>query len=94
MPDGSHEIVTFRDLLATRDRTGAVVTRDAAGCQTETLEVIRERGGEYVVCVKGNQPTLRNAIAGVFDRAGEAEFAGCDGHTSVTDAQGGTRSGT
>lgn len=88
VPDGSHEVVTFRDLLATLDLTGAVVTRDGAGCQTETLEVIRERGGEYVVCVKGNQPTLRGAIAGVFDRAGGAEFAGCDGHTSVTDAHG------
>ena len=88
VPDGSHEIVTFRDLLATLDLTGAVVTMDAAGCQTETLGLIRERGGEYVVCVKGNQPTLRDAIAGVFDRAGEAGFASCDGHTSVTDAHG------
>ncbi|MDY3563532.1 ISAs1 family transposase [Gemmata sp. JC673] len=88
MPEGGHEITTFRDVLATLDLTGAVVTLDAAGCQTETLEVIRARGGEYVVCVKGNQPTLRDAIAGVFDRAGEAEFAGCDGHTSVTDAHG------
>ncbi|AWM36011.1 Transposase DDE domain protein [Gemmata obscuriglobus] len=88
VPEGGHEITTFRDVLATLDLTGAVVTLDAAGCQTETLEVIRARGGEYVVCVKGNQPTLRDAIAGVFDRAGEAEFAGCDGHTSVTDAHG------
>lgn len=88
VPDGSHEIITFRDLLATLDLTGAVVTMDAAGCQTETLALIRERGGEYVVCVKGNQPTLRDAIAGVFDRAGGSGFAGCDGHTSVTDAHG------
>ena len=61
---------------------------DAAGCQTETLELIRRRGGEYVVCVKGNQPTLRGAIAGVFDRAAESGFAGCDGHASVADAHG------
>ncbi len=88
VPDGSHEIVTFRDLLATLDLTGAVVTLDAAGCQTETLDLIRARGGEYVVCVKGNQPGLRDAIAGVFDRAAEAGFAGCDGHTSVGDAHG------
>lgn len=88
VPDGSHEITTFRDLLATLDLTGAVVTMDAAGCQTETLELIRQRGGEYVVCVKGNQATLRDAIAGVFDRAAESDFAGCDGHASVTDAHG------
>jgi predicted transposase YbfD/YdcC len=88
VPDGSHEITTFRDLLATLDLAGAVVTMDAAGCQTETLDLIRRRGGEYVVCVKGNQPTLRDAIAGVFDRAAESEFASCDAHASVTDAHG------
>jgi hypothetical protein len=43
-----------------------------AGCQTETLDLIRRRGGEYVVCVKGNQPGLRDAIADVFDRAAES----------------------
>jgi predicted transposase YbfD/YdcC len=88
VPDGSHEIVTFRDLLGTLDLAGAVVTMDAAGCQTETLHLIRQRGGEYVVCVKGNQPGLRDAIGGVFERAGESAFAGCDGHTSVGDAHG------
>jgi predicted transposase YbfD/YdcC len=88
VPDGSHEITTFRDLLATLDLAGAVVTMDAAGCRTETLDLIRQRGGEYVVCVKGNQPTLRDAIAGVLDRAAESEFASCDAHASVADAHG------
>jgi predicted transposase YbfD/YdcC len=88
VPDGSHEITTFRDLLAALDLTGAVVTLDAAGCQTETLDLIRDRGGEYVVCVKGNQKGLRDAIAGVFDRAAESDFAGCDAHASVGDAHG------
>jgi Transposase len=31
-----------------------------------------------VVCVKGNQKGLRDAVADVFARGGEAEFAGCD----------------
>lgn len=88
VPDGGHEITTFRDLLATLDLAGAVVTMDAAGCQRETLELIRQRGGEYVVCVKGNQKGLRDAIAGVFDRAAGSDFASCDGHASVTDAHG------
>lgn len=88
VPEGGHEITTFRDLLEVLDLKGAVVTMDAAGCQTETLALIRERGGEYVVCVKGNQPALRDAIAGVFDRACESDFAGCDGHASVGDAHG------
>ena len=94
---GGHEITTFPDLLAALDLTGAVVTMDAAGCQTETLEQIRERGGEYVVCVKGNQPTLRDAIAGVFDRAGEPSSPGATGTRRSEDgaraARGAVRDG-
>lgn len=71
-------------MLATLDLAGAVVTMDAAGCPAETRDRIRE----YVVCVKGNPPTLRDAIAGVFDRAAESEFVGCDGRASVTGAHG------
>jgi predicted transposase YbfD/YdcC len=78
VPDGSHEIGTIPDLLATLDLAGAVVTIDAAGCQKAIVEQIREQGGDYVVCVKGNQKGLRDAVAGVFERAGEAEFAECD----------------
>ena len=77
VPDGGHEITTVPDLLAAIDLSGAVVTLDAAGCQKATVEQIREQGGDYVVCVKGNQKGLHDAVAGVFDRAGDAEFAGC-----------------
>jgi predicted transposase YbfD/YdcC len=78
VPDGGHEITTVPDLLAALDLSGAVVTLDAAGCQKAIVEQIRERGGDYVVCVKGNQAGLHGAVAGVFERAGEAGFAGCD----------------
>jgi predicted transposase YbfD/YdcC len=77
VPEGGHEITTIPDLLAALDLTGAVVTLDAAGCQKEIVEQIREQGGDYVVCVKGNQRSLRDAVADVFERAGEAEFVGC-----------------
>jgi predicted transposase YbfD/YdcC len=78
VPDGGHEITTAPDLLAALDLGGAVVTLDAAGCQKAIVGQIREQGGDYVVCVKGNQKGLRDAVADVFERAGEAEFAGCD----------------
>ena len=77
VPDGGHEIATVPDLLAALDLAGAVVTIDAAGCQKATVEQIRAQGGDYVVCVKGNQKGLRDAVVRVFDRAGEAEFVGC-----------------
>lgn len=88
VPDGGHEITTIPELVAGLDLTGAVVTIDAAGCQKATVEQVRARGGEYVVCVKGNQKGLRDAVAGVFDRAGAADFAGCDLHASADDGHG------
>lgn len=78
VPEGGHEITTIPELVGALDLTGAVVTIDAAGCQKGTVERIRERGGDYLVCVKGNQAGLRDAVAGVFERAGETEFVGCD----------------
>jgi predicted transposase YbfD/YdcC len=88
VPEGGHEIATVPDLLAALDLSGAVVTLDAAGCQKATVEQIRAQGGEYVVCVKGNQTKLRDAVAGVFERAGEAEFVGCDMAGEVGAAHG------
>jgi predicted transposase YbfD/YdcC len=88
VPDGGHEITTIPELVAGLDLNGAVVTIDAAGCQKDIVAQIRDRGGEYVVCVKGNQGTLRDAVAGVFERAAEVGFAGCDMTGSAGDAHG------
>lgn len=40
--------------------------------------------------MKGNQPTLRDAVQAVFDRACETDFAGvrCDRHESVEEGHG------
>lgn len=88
VPEGGHEITTVPDLLEALDLKGAVVTLDAAGCQRATVEQIRRQGGDYVVCVKGNQTSLRDAVADVFERAGEAEFADCDMAGEVGAAHG------
>jgi predicted transposase YbfD/YdcC len=86
--DGSHEIAAIPALLEVLDLKGALVTVDAAGCQTAIAARIRERGGDYLLAVKGNQPTLHEAVAAVFDRAAAAGFAGCDMAASVEDGHG------
>ena len=86
--DGSHEIVAIPQLLKVLDLAGAVVTLDAAGCQKDIARQIRERGGDYLLAVKGNQPALRAAVVAAFDRAAEGEFAGCDQHEAVEDGHG------
>jgi hypothetical protein len=76
VPDGGHEITAMPELVAGSDLTGAAVTIAAAGCRKGTVEQVRARGGEYIVCVKGNQKGLRDAVAGAFDRAAATDFAG------------------
>jgi predicted transposase YbfD/YdcC len=88
VPEGGHEITTIPDLLAALDLSGAVVTIDAAGCQTEIVQQIRGQGGDYLVTVKGNQPTLHEAIRNAFEQAGENAFADCQMVSSVEDGHG------
>ena len=61
-----HELATARTVLEMLNLKDSIVTLDALHCQTETLKTIRARKGDYVVQVKGNQPTLQQAIADAF----------------------------
>jgi predicted transposase YbfD/YdcC len=90
VPDGTSEIGVIPDLLNTLDLAGAIVTIDAAGCQVANAQIIRVQQGHYLLAVKGNQPSLHDAVRAVFDRACETEFAGlrCDRHESIEDAHG------
>src|SRR3954467_1953102 len=61
---GGDEIAAFTTALATLpDLQEVVVTADALHCQREHATWLRERGGHYLFTVKGNQPTLRRALA-------------------------------
>ena len=63
IPDDTNEITQVRELLDPVDLTGAVVTADAAHAQHDTAEYIAgEREGDYLLQVKGNQPSLQHAI--------------------------------
>ena len=56
--DHSNEITAIPALLDLLKIKGAIVTIDAAGCQTEIAGAIREKKADYVLAVKGNQGTL------------------------------------
>lgn len=62
-----NEIVAIPKLLALLDLDGATVTIDAIGCQTAIARQIVERGGDYVLCVKDNQPSLARALRADLD---------------------------
>lgn len=58
----SNEITAIPELLAHLDVQDAVVTIDAMGCQKEIAAQIVAQGGDYVLAVKDNQPTLHTAV--------------------------------
>jgi predicted transposase YbfD/YdcC len=65
----SNEITAIPALLELLDIKGCVVTIDALGCQKQIAEKIVAGGGEYVLAVKDNQPTLHQGVCAAFDRA-------------------------
>ena len=88
--DKSNEITAIPKLLAVLDLKGALVTIDAAGCQQEIAQQIRDRGGDYLLAVKGNQPGLQAAAWAVIERALAADFAGvaADHHQTIEAGHG------
>ena len=58
----SNEITAIPDLLPLLDIRGSTVTIDAIGCQTAIVEQIIAHGGNYVLAVKENQPTLYDDV--------------------------------
>lgn len=61
------EIEGIKALLETLMLKGCIVTIDALGCQTEIAQKILERGGDYLLAVKENQPNLAEALREFFD---------------------------
>jgi predicted transposase YbfD/YdcC len=55
---------------------GCIVTIDAMGCQREIAEKIIEKGGDYVLAVKGNQGQLQEAVIDFFETAKAVDFKG------------------
>jgi predicted transposase YbfD/YdcC len=71
----SNEITAIPKLLEILEISGALVTIDAMGCQTEIAEKIIAAGADYCLAVKGNQPTLHQGIVKFFDEHLEDDFA-------------------
>ena len=58
----SNEITAIPLLLERLALTGALVTIDAMGTQTKIAQAILDRGGDYLLAVKDNQPSLHDEI--------------------------------
>jgi predicted transposase YbfD/YdcC len=71
----SNEITAIPKLLELLDVSGGLVTIDAMGCQTEIADKIIAGEADYVLAVKGNQPTLYDGIESFFLDHQDDDFA-------------------
>lgn len=71
--DKSNEITAIPALLDLLELKGTMVTIDAAGTQTAIAEKIVDKGGDYLLALKGNQPSLHAAVIEYFEHR-------CDGY--------------
>jgi predicted transposase YbfD/YdcC len=65
----SNEITAMPELLKLLDLREKIVTIDAMGCQKTIAETIVAGGGDYLLAVKDNQPTLHAELQAAFAQA-------------------------
>jgi len=64
--DKTNEIGAIGDMLGALMLENRVITLDALLTQHDVAQTIVDGGGDYVMIVKGNQPTLQEDIAALF----------------------------
>ena len=78
VPEKTNEITAIPKLLdhlaATDQLKGALVTIDAIGCQVDIADKIVAHTADYLLALRGNQPTLEAEVADYFRTAPEAEL--------------------
>ena len=72
----SNEITAIPLLLDLVDVKDAIVSIDAMGTQKAIAAKIIDKGGDYVLPVKGNQGTLEQGVKALLNEALENDFAG------------------
>jgi predicted transposase YbfD/YdcC len=78
VPEKTNEITAIPELLDhladARQLQGALVTIDAMGCQVEIANKIVAHDADYLLALKGNQPTLEADVKNYFDDAPKKEL--------------------
>jgi predicted transposase YbfD/YdcC len=78
VPEKTNEITAIPDLLdelaAAGQLEGALVTIDAMGCQVDIADKIVAHKADYLLALKGNQPTLEADVEDYFRTAPAGEL--------------------
>jgi Domain of unknown function (DUF4338)/DDE_Tnp_1-associated len=69
--DKGHELKSAQDILRDEDvrLEGSIVTADSLHCQQETARIIVGRGGDYIISLKDNQPTINQEARRLLEAA-------------------------
>lgn len=62
----SNEITAVPELLEALSIQDTIVTADAMSCQREIADIIRDKGADYILAVKGNQGRLYDDLIDEF----------------------------
>jgi len=75
--EGSNEIPAGQTLLRRAPIEGKLVTLDALHTQTDTARlIVQERGADYLMTVKGNQPGVAETVRTLYEHSPRAFFSG------------------
>jgi predicted transposase YbfD/YdcC len=72
---GRNETVGALEVLDLLSLEGCVVTADALHCHRKFAAAVLERGGDYVLAIKGNRGRLFTAVTQQFARSGKRSSA-------------------
>jgi predicted transposase YbfD/YdcC len=70
-----NECAAILEILKRLSIKGALVTIDAIATNPEIASTITNAGGDYLLALKGNQPTLRAEVSTYFDDAPSSEIS-------------------
>lgn len=84
------ELAAIRQILGLVDVNGAVVSIDALGCQKDIAETIVNAGGQYILALTENQPTLHAKVKTFLDEGILTGFADlpCGHHQDIDAGHG------
>jgi len=74
--EDSNEIPAIPQLLRLLELEEALVSIDAIGCQKEIAQTVLDQGGDYLLAVKDNQPTLYEDLRHLLEEAIAKELVG------------------
>jgi predicted transposase YbfD/YdcC len=84
----ANEMTAIPELLAWLDVRGAIVTIDAMGCQKAIAGKIIDKGGDYLLALKGNQSNLHDDVRLHFEQTAPASLARMTRDESVDKGHG------